>query len=370
MFAFAINGMGGVSSYNLKRSVNGGETWNNIAITIGGAAFDFLDDNIGFLAEYNYLELIISLTDNGGTSWSEWNSTGFIFQPIVCNFYDEMNGLICGESNIIRTTDGGNSWEEVFIAGADEFVDIEYVNENEVFICGEVGSNSCIFKSVDGGLTWNNLCNFGNIHAHDLYFYDANTCFLTGINTIYRSSDGGNTWIETIINLSNFTHFKSIHFPTDEIGYAVGEGEFETIVKSTDGGENWNAIDISSTSGLNYVHFTDELNGLVFGDNGVVLKTTTGGVVGIEEDTFVKQQDFLQVFPNPFLDELFIKLNGSQSGGEISIYDQSGKVVYLMKVSNWGEKTIIDCGFLNPGVYFLHWTDENRISKSNKIIKL
>jgi len=81
------------------------------------------------------------------------------------------------------------------------------------------------------------------------------------------------TAISTILGAILFLRF----------GYAVGHGQFESIVKTTNGGETWNTINSKTTSGLNAVYFSDENSGLVFGENGIVLKTTTGGVTGFEE---------------------------------------------------------------------------------------
>ncbi|MCD4698151.1 MAG: T9SS type A sorting domain-containing protein, partial [Bacteroidales bacterium] len=372
MFAFSVNGTGGVPSYNLKKSINGGETWNNIKSTTGISAFDFLNPDIGFLAEYDYFDLHILKTENGGTSWTEISATAFDIEPVACNFYNGITGLICGENDIIRTDNGGYSWEEAFISGGDNFTDIEYANESEVFICGKTGPNSYVFKSVDGGLSWDSLYCFGNINVKDLFFFDQNTVFITGTNSIYKSVDGGINWYETTINSSNYSTINSICFPTSDIGYAVGDGDYETAFKSTDGGETWNIIETGSSSGLNGVYFFDELYGFVVGNNGIVLKTTTGGVTGYAETGISLTNNYLQAFPNPFIDIIIIEYNIEKTckGGKIYLYDQTGQQISHYPVSSFGNTITISGGKLKPGVYFYQLKTDSGVSETKKMIKL
>ncbi|MCD4695917.1 MAG: T9SS type A sorting domain-containing protein [Bacteroidales bacterium] len=248
---------------------------------------------------------------------------------------------------------------------------MEYINENEVFICGEDCTSSFVIKSNDGGFTWEYLYACDHIFVEDIYFYDQDIAFITGINSIQKSSDGGINWYQTTINSSNYVHFKSIQFPTIDIGYAVGEGDYETIFKSNNGGETWNPIPSSTTSGMNSVHFFDELNGLVFGNGGVALKTTTGGTVGFEE-TKPSKSDFLQTFPNPFTKLVTIKLNPERKwkNGQIILYDQTGKQVLNYPVTSFENEIIISGDLLKSGIYFYQLKTDKGISEAKKMIKL
>ena len=58
-------------------------------------------------------------------------------------------------------------------------------------------------------------------------------------------------------------------------GYAVGANSI--IIKTTDGGGTWNAINPFSSGTLYGVYFSDVNTGTVVGDNGLILRTTDGG---------------------------------------------------------------------------------------------
>lgn len=82
---------------------------------------------------------------------------------------------------------------------------------------------------------------------------------------------------------SNYNaNYKSIHYVSENVGYAVGSGG--AYVKTTDGGFNWTAYDIGFSYNFERIVFTDSNNGFIFStvrignfDNTVILQTTDGG---------------------------------------------------------------------------------------------
>ena len=67
----------------------------------------------------------------------------------------------------------------------------------------------------------------------------------------------------------------SICFPTSSIGYIVGG--HGTILKTLNGGEDWEIQTSGTLEYLNSVFFVDENTGYAVGVNGTILKTTNGG---------------------------------------------------------------------------------------------
>ena len=101
---------------------------------------------------------------------------------------------------------------------------------------------------------------------------------------IIKTIDGGINW-EKINSGTNATLF-SISFANDTIGFAAGHtGNTPTILKTIDGGASWFSSSSGVVGGLESVYFTDPENGYVAGggvgvgwdDNGAVHKTTDGG---------------------------------------------------------------------------------------------
>ncbi len=70
-----------------------------------------------------------------------------------------------------------------------------------------------------------------------------------------------------------------VDFPSSSIGYAVGLNG--TIIKTSDGGENWQSILTAPSSDYAGVRFTSSTNGFAVGRN-VILQTTDGGNTWIQ----------------------------------------------------------------------------------------
>jgi len=111
-----------------------------------------------------------------------------------------------------------------------------------------------------------------------VYFSDENRVHATGYGVVLLSTDAGLTWKRQSIT-GDF--FRKIHFPSTQVGYAIGSVG-GTIIKTMDGGESWDKIrdgtkiskkDIPFRS----LYFVDERKGYLVGEQGVFWRTTDGG---------------------------------------------------------------------------------------------
>ncbi|MFM2267703.1 MAG: hypothetical protein RL757_1144 [Bacteroidota bacterium] len=107
---------------------------------------------------------------------------------------------------------------------------------------------------------------------------DDQTLHAVGYGVVLKSDNGGKTWKENAIRADD--NLKSVHFPTAQTGYAVGN--HGTILKTTDGGKNWEKIrngDAFATSKqpFNYTFFKTAELGYIVGESGLFWKTTDGG---------------------------------------------------------------------------------------------
>jgi hypothetical protein len=115
-----------------------------------------------------------------------------------------------------------------------------------------------------------------------------------------KTTDSGNTWVTTFFN----TPLWSIDFPISSaslVGYAVGSQG--TILKTYNAGSDWQQQISGTTLKLNKVHFKDFDFGFIVGENGIILRTSTGGepVTSVERnDKFPQDFVLYQNYPNPF----------------------------------------------------------------------
>jgi photosystem II stability/assembly factor-like uncharacterized protein len=283
--------------------------------------------------------------------------------------------------NSFITNDGVNSWQTLFTLQQgwdDAYFSVDFVSEDTLFLCGFGDAHPILVKSFDGGQTFDvdTLDLYGHI-AEKVYFVDHSTGFLlvnkyeTNAGFIYKTTDAGANWYPTLINDTNSSSYKNIFFPTADVGYVVGSGKYTTILKTLDGGESWDPIDIPCSSGLSQAFFHDEWHGFVFGNGGVILETLTGGIVGVEDNPMVASQALFSVSPNPTSDIIHIKLDEADANNLIiEVYKLNGQCIYRSSVKNHSPQNSISIPLTgqSPGLYFCRITAGNKIS-TQKIIK-
>ena len=87
--------------------------------------------------------------------------------------------------------------------------------------------------------------------------------------------------------------------------------------------------------------------------------------VGVNE---VKKETKLKLFPNPASTELNIQLNSNEDNKKIEIIDLLGKKVFSQSVSSNSFSKKINTSNLNPGVYFVSVTSNNKAIKTEKVV--
>ncbi|HMS34857.1 MAG TPA: YCF48-related protein [Ignavibacteria bacterium] len=134
----------------------------------------------------------------------------------------------------------------------------------------------CLFSIAEA--QWILQNSFTNDNLYDVEFYNRYTGWAVGDGgTILKTTNGGTNW-NNIPNPAVGKPLSSIHIVDSNICYVVGW--FETIVKSTNGGNDWVIIrngPWGSGSSYDAVFFTDESTGWIAGTGQKVLRTTNGG---------------------------------------------------------------------------------------------
>ncbi len=111
--------------------------------------------------------------------------------------------------------------------------------------------NYSVQKSVDGGLSWRSY-DFPNSDSagfiSDIFGLNENIAFISFVdyangNFLYKTTDGGNSWNNLQAPISTFINFS--HFYDELNGIVVGDPDADfyfEIFKTTDGGLSWQKI--------------------------------------------------------------------------------------------------------------------------------
>lgn len=167
------------------------------------------------------------------------------------------------------------SWKSPLIQG-HSLKNAHFLDDNRIIAVGDQGT---IIMSFDTGATWtiHQIPTISNLRSFcktdSLTFYVAGG-EQYGRGQIYKSIDGGQSW-----NLLFDTipwSFHAIHFPTDSIGYVAGNTG--RILKTSDAGQSWNSLVTGSVSNFVCMQFLNADTGFVGGSNYGMYKTTNGGI--------------------------------------------------------------------------------------------
>jgi len=211
-------------------------------------------------------------TTNGGETWFEIESdTDDLIIDIFFMSEDIGWFLSYSDREVHKTTDGGSSWEIIGNLSPRYAYSLWFINEMKGFAVGY----QYLLSTTDGGVTWNEVNNVYSTSS--IYFYTSNVGFVGGLNSIYSTSNGGNTWIN--LPLPTFQFTPSAIFAHDQYNiYVVGTGDFQgepyyAFLKSTNSGYTWSGANFNYW--LTDVHFASLSDGWVCSDK--IYKTTNGG---------------------------------------------------------------------------------------------
>jgi len=124
------------------------------------------------------------------------------------------------------------------------------------------------------GWFWQNPSPQGN-DLRDVHVFNSNTAIAVGgSGTVLKTNDGGINWDSQPVGATY--HLNSLYFIDDNTGWVVGF--YGIILKTTDGGDNWNSQTSGTTETLWSVYFTDNNTGWSVGTVGTILNTINGGM--------------------------------------------------------------------------------------------
>ncbi|MEN6444678.1 MAG: T9SS type A sorting domain-containing protein [Candidatus Cloacimonas sp.] len=301
-FGVTWNAFGQTSSYILGLGVqanNGnvivmGKSSNTgfLVSTDGGSTFNAVGVNSGFMRMFTYCSAnpqrmfvvmgsstssVLSSIDNGQT-WSAWGPAGDGWGMFISPT-DSLFALIAHANGIYRTTDGGANWTNVSTGtfrSVTEYNGIYYATNNA----------GGIYESNDQGLTWlvSNppvvqstwqsatstgsgalLGHWGGIFratayqqpvvashtglnlalVHGLAYYSDTNELWGGTegSGIYKSSDNGATWQQSVNGLGNWMIYELQ--PTNHLFYQSGRmlaGTLDGVYTSLDNGNTWSYV--------------------------------------------------------------------------------------------------------------------------------
>lgn len=216
----------------------------------------FTNENTGYLVTQTQ----IFKTTDAGESWNQvYSENNVRFRAVA--FIDSLNGFIGkifgnGASDsvkLLRTTDAGLTWEPSIIEGERPVgvCGIHIVSDSVINAVGRYSGPSFFLRSTNGGESWKskNLSTMASMLI-DTYFFHPDTGLAVGSirqsgierSAIFSTTNGGESWDTVFVGTINNQWCWKISFPSRNIGYVSVQSFSTTVtfIKTTDGGKSWN----------------------------------------------------------------------------------------------------------------------------------
>jgi photosystem II stability/assembly factor-like uncharacterized protein len=198
------------------------------------------------------------------------------------HFHDAKHGWAVGhDAVILRTTDGGDSWDVKHFAPDEQkpLLDVWFESATRGYAMGAYGS---FYETTDGGETWEPKEVLGDdMHINGLAKAADGKLFIAGeAGTLRRSRDAGRTW-EPLTSPYKGSFFGILGLKD---GGVLAFGLRGRIFRSADSGQTWQAVETGRQASL--------MGGTVFEEGSVALVGQNGTLLVSRDDgkTFALQE--------------------------------------------------------------------------------
>jgi len=227
-------------------SDDGGVTWtmvevgtvNNLGAVGPGALFALDGNHIWLALSGGY----VYFSSDGGATWTEQTAGNVTANDLSgVHFANESDGMAVGASDtVIRTADGGTTWEAATATGGGNTLNTVAENDNYgIWWTGDNGGN--LYYSGDRGTTWTSRAfdGSGAGEVQDIKFFTDLVGWMVHdsaapVGTLFRTRDGGYHW-EEITTVPTNSGLNALFVCNENLAWAVGEAHSGTamVVKAT-----------------------------------------------------------------------------------------------------------------------------------------
>ena len=248
-FSFDKEGFGIASGWgNLLKTIDEGHTWKRINDRFEKLAF--FDEDIGCIIEVTPNKTLLRTTD-GGFTWNEFEA-GHAGTPLEMSFVNNSTGFIVTDKpELLKTNNAGASWDLISLPmDSTWFSDMQFLNADTGYLCAK---QARIFKTTDGGQEWETLyLDLNWIFAID-FISPMEGWALDRYGNVAHTSDGGENWNYSVTPPTNGSAW-DIDFVDPLIGYVISYSGY--LFKTLDGGKNWGELHFMAEKSTG-IHFFD-----------------------------------------------------------------------------------------------------------------
>jgi photosystem II stability/assembly factor-like uncharacterized protein len=206
-------------------------------------------------------------TSNLGTNWFKVRQGGYSRSLIT----PQNNLVIANSRNVYLSTNGGNDWQQIYLA-IEDITAIGTDLNGDIFVAtNRTGINfsfTKIFKTADHGLNWNEV--YSSSEGLTSFEYSNNNIYVGYANGILKSTNGGLSWSH--INISGGSNCFDLEVDVLNNIFFIGGGG---VFKSTNDGDTWEYLGFDDLLPLSIESDSDQY--IYLGtQNGVYISSDQG----------------------------------------------------------------------------------------------
>jgi len=296
-----------IDQYGIQKSTDEGKTWINVNFSpyASEGVFSITTDKAGNI--YIGTQYGLYISNDKGITWVKILDTTYYFRVRKIYFKDDIIFALVDQSGIFKSKDHGQTWTIISLPDALSYGSMLVISENEFYVAMSSPPlpylTSGLYKTTDGGDSWNQLTNgLTTSFLNEITAGKNNRLYAGGIlGRIYKSDDSGASWQVLTGGMSAGT-VNSILFDGNRIitGNSLGG-----IIITDDDGNTWKY----SNTGFNIVNIRaieklEDGSFLIANDAGLFHYISTG-------DEFIGLNNFpVESRPDIFGDLSSVEING------------------------------------------------------------
>ncbi len=359
----------------LFRTTNEGINWDSVALSCncrGGNYIYFSDSLTGYIAGYDY----ILRTNDGGDTWLDISPDSTLAFWNYHYIAEDKQGNIwisaLHASFLYEYFPDSNSYKKVYSTGLQTIEKIQFTSPERGYLMGSTDGNwwePNLYTSIDSGKHWNKVIWKNAVFAGfwDIEFLDDSTAIATNGNNVYKTTNYGVNWTKMLANdpfhlIPPVKYYMnrqlySIHFINQDTGYIWGLSQ---IYRTTDGGSSWIKTQLDKDNGQNpdITRVVCETGDHCYAGTGTgkIYYTFNGGGISNAIDEIALDKQILSVTPNPSTGFFTLHLPVTKGVATLKVYDLSGRVLWQREYANQVSSTVsLDLSGTPAGLYLIEW---------------
>lgn len=197
------------------------------------------------------------------------------------HFPNNKHGFIFAESIFYKTSNNGLNWSLPMISSAplSDYLSGKFFFRDSLYGWGSNGGTK-IIRTTNGGVSWNEYLVF-YVFITDLYFVNRNTGWAIANEnnspyiTVYKTTNSGVNWFGQTVTGYEKKPMLSIFMRNENTGWiGMDSGK---VAYTTTGGNNWSIMNLNSSKKASLINFKNENCGWIWLNPGQILRTTDSG---------------------------------------------------------------------------------------------